>query len=143
MSAAMRVAVGESFSETIRMTPEDVQAFAKAANDLNPIHYDETVAAQSRYKRLIASGTQVAARLMALTANYFTVNHAAVGLDFSLRFHKAVFADETIVLEWRVTEVVDAPTLGGELVHVKGRVLNEAGEVAVTATGRLLVTGKL
>lgn len=139
----MRVAVGEKFSETIRMTPQDVQSFAKAANDRNPIHYDEKVAAQSRYKRLIASGTQVAARLMALTANYFTESHAAVGLDFSLRFHKAVFADETIVLEWQVTEVTDAPTLGGELVHVKGRVLNEAGEVAVTATGRLLVTDEL
>lgn len=139
----MRVAVGDRFSETVTLTPESVRAFAEAANDFNPVHHDEAAAAQTRFKRLIASGTQTASRLMSLTANHFSRKHAVLGLDFSVRFHRAVFADETIFLEWEVVAVTDSPTLNGDLVEMKGRVLNEAGELAVGATGRVLVTDKL
>ena len=89
----MRVTVGECFSEVIAMTVEDAVAFAKAAHDFNPLHHDHAVAANSRYKKLIVSGTQTAARLMALTATHFSKRYDVVGLDFSVRFHKAVYAD--------------------------------------------------
>ena len=55
------------------------------------------------------SGTQTAARLMALTATYFSKRFDVVGLDFSVRFHKAVFADETVTLEWEVVDVTPNP----------------------------------
>ena len=35
----------------------------------------------------------------------FLQTRDVVGLDFSVRFHKAVFADETVTLEWEVVEV--------------------------------------
>ncbi|NWG26084.1 MAG: MaoC family dehydratase [Pseudorhodoplanes sp.] len=139
----MRVRVGERFTETIVMTPEEVRAFARAANDHNPVHHDEAAAANSRFKRLIASGTQTASRLMAMTANHFSRNTAVLGLDFSVRFHRAVYADETITLEWEVIGVQESPTLNGDLVELRGRVTNAAGELAVGATGRVLVTDKL
>jgi hypothetical protein len=37
--------------------------------------------------------------MMALTATHFSKRFDVVGLDFSVRFHKAVFADETVTLE--------------------------------------------
>lgn len=137
----MRVRVGERFSEIIKMTPEDAIAFAKAAHDFNPLHHDHEVAASSRYGRLIVSGTQTAARLMALTATHFSKRYNVVGLDFSVRFHKAVFADETVTLEWEVIEVT--PSWKGDAVEMKGRVTNEKGELAVAATGRVLVSDKI
>ena len=97
----------------------------------------------TRYKRLIVSGTQTAARLMALTATYFSRKHAVVGLDFSVRFHKPVFADETITVEWTVVAVSESPSMKGDVVEMKGRVLNQAGELAVGGTGRVLVTDQL
>jgi acyl dehydratase len=138
----MRVRVGETFSETLTMTPEEAKAFSRAARDFNPLHLDETAAAKSRYKKLIVSGTQMAAHLMALTATHFTKRGEAVGLDFSLRFHKAIYADETITLSWEVVEV--KPTAAGrDVVDLKGRVLNQNGELAVAATGRIMVAEKL
>jgi acyl dehydratase len=84
----------------------------------------------------------VAAHLMALTATHFTKRGEAVGLDFSLRFHKAIYADETITLSWEVVEV--KPTAAGrDVVDLKGRVTNEKGELAVAATGRIMVAEKL
>ncbi len=137
----MLVREGETFSETLTMTPEEAKSFSRAARDFNPLHLDEDFAARSRYKKLIVSGTQMAAHLMALTATHFTGRGEAVGLDFSLRFHKPVYADETVTLFWEVTEV--KPTGKAEVVTMKGRVTNEKGELAVAATGRIMVAEKL
>jgi len=138
----MLVRVGEIFSETLTMTPDEAKAFSRAARDFNPLHLDEKAAANSRYKKLIVSGTQMAAHLMALTATHFTARAEAVGLDFALRFHKPVYADETITLSWEVI-AVNATAAGREVVDLKGRVLNEKGEVAVSATGRIMVAESL
>jgi acyl dehydratase len=124
------------------MTPGEAKAFSRAARDFNPLHLDETAAANSRYKKLIVSGTQIAAHLMALPATHFTARGEAVGLDFSLRFHKPVYADETITLIWEVVEVKPA-TAGRDVVDMKGRVTNEKGELAVAATGRIMVAERL
>ncbi len=139
----MRVYVGETFSETLTMTPEDAKAFSRAARDFNPLHLDEEAAANSRYKKLIVSGTQTAAHLMALPATHFSKRADVVGLDFSLRFHRPVFADETITLQWEVIEVTPTSSGKADVVNMKGRVLNEAGELAVAATGRAMVAEKL
>ena len=101
----MRARIGEIFSETLTMTPEEAKTFSRAARDLNPLHLDEDFAAKSRYGRLIISGTQAGAHLMALPATYFRTRGETVGLDFSIRFHKPIYADETITLIWEVTEV--------------------------------------
>ena len=138
----MRVRVGERFSEVIAMTVDDAIAFAKAAHDFNPLHHDHDAAANSRYKKLIVSGTQTAARLMALTATHFSKRFDVVGLDFSVRFHKAVFADETVTLEWEVVNVTPTSAQKGDVVEMKGRVTNAQGELATAATGRVLVSDK-
>jgi acyl dehydratase len=139
----MRVHVGEKFSECLTMTPDEAKAFSRAARDFNPLHLDEAVAASSRYKKLIISGTQTAAHLMALPATYFSKHSDVVGLDFSLRFHKPVFADETITLEWEVTEVTPTSSGKADVAKMKGRVINGEGQLAVAATGRVMVAEKL
>ena len=88
----MRVCVGETFSETLTMTPDAAKAFSRAARDFNPLHHDETAAANSRYGKLIVSGTQMAAHLMALTATHFRDRGEAVGLDFVFEFPPAFIA---------------------------------------------------
>lgn len=138
----MKVKTGERFSETIRLTPEDSSAFALAARDHNPIHHDPEAAARSRYQRLIASGTQTTARLMALTATHFSKLGDMVGLEFTVKFHRPVYADDTIVLEWEVLSVEESAYLKGEVVELRGRISNGANEKVVSATGRVLVMEK-
>lgn len=139
----MRARPHERFSSQIRLTPNEVSAFARTTGDHNPLHHDPAFAAQTRYKRPLASGTQTTAQLMALTATHFSKRGAMVGLDFSFRFHRPVYADETIQLEWLVISVKDAPHLGGEVVELRGRVLKEDGKTAVGAKGRVLVAEQL
>ena len=138
----MLVREGETFSETLTMTPEQAKSFSRAARDFNPLHLDEVVAAKSRYRKLIVSGTQMASHLMALAATHFAKRGESVGLDFSIRFHKAVYADETVTLSWEVVEVKTTYS-GKAVVRMKGRVVNEKNELAVAATGRVMVADKL
>jgi 3-hydroxybutyryl-CoA dehydratase len=139
----MRVREGETFSETLTMTPEESKAFSRAARDFNPLHLDEQAAADSRYRRLIVSGTQMASHLMALAATTLSKRGEAVGLDFSIRFHKAIYSDETVTFAWTVTKVTQTSAGGSDVVEMKGRVTNGNGELAVAATGRLMVAEKL
>jgi len=139
----MKTVPYERFSSTIVLTPAAVSAFARAAGDDNPLHHDPDHAAATRYGRLVASGPQTTAHLMALTASHFSRRGDMVGLEFWFRFRRPVFADETIRLEWLVVSVKKNSRLGGDVIELRGRVRNETGETAIGAKGRVLVSEKL
>jgi acyl dehydratase len=120
-----------------------VARFAREVGDDNPVHHDAGFAAQTRYRRLIASGTHTTALLLALTAAHFSKRSAMVGLEFWQRFRRPVFADETIRLEWLVVRVTPNPKLRGDVVELRGRIKGADGETAVGAKGRVLVTDRL
>jgi 3-hydroxybutyryl-CoA dehydratase len=133
----------ERFSREVKLSPAMVSEYAGAVGDTNPIHYDENFAAGTRFGRTIASGTHTTALLLALTASHFSQRGAMVGLEFWVRFRSAIFADETILLEWLVIRVTPNKKLLGEVVDLRGRIQNEKGETALGARGRILVTDRL
>ena len=139
----MQVKPHERFSSEVTLTPKAVAAFARAVGDQNPLHHDPAYAAHTRYKRLVASGTQTTSLLMALTATYFSQRGTMVGLEFWFRFRRPIYADDTIRLEWLVVSVKAHPRLGGEVVDLRGRIRNTLGETAVGAKGRVLVADQL
>ena len=133
----------ERFSSVVTLTPETVSAFSTASGDDNPLHHDAAFAASTRYGRLIASGTHTTALLLALTASHFSKRGAVIGLEFTVRFRRPVYADETIVLEWLVVKVTPNVKLNGEIVDMVGRVKAQDGKTALGANGRVLVTDHL
>jgi acyl dehydratase len=132
----------ERFSTLVALQPEATSAFAYAVGDTNPVHHDAEIAANSRFGRLLASGPQTTAHLLALTASHFSKRGAMLGLEFWVRFRRSVYADETITLEWLVVSVKHNPRLGGDVIDLRGRVRKETGETAVGAKGRVLVREK-
>jgi acyl dehydratase len=130
----------ERFSTEITLTPAAVADFALAAGDKNPVHHDETFAASTRYGRPIASGTHTTALLLGLTASHFSSKGAMVGLEFWVGFRRPVYADETIRLEWLVISVTPNQKLNGDIIDLRGHIRTEAGDTAVGAKGRILLT---
>ena len=139
----MRAYPRERFSSQVTLTPAMVGAYADAAGDDNPVHHDAAFAASTRYGRLIASGTHTTALLLGLTASHFSKRGAMVGLEFSVRFRRPVYADETIRLEWLVVKVTPNLKLGGDIVDLRGRITAEDGRTALGAKGRVLVVDRL
>jgi acyl dehydratase len=120
-----------------------VSAYAHSVGDDNPIHHDREFATATRFGRLIASGAHTAALLLALSASHYAQRGAMVGLEYWVQFRQAVFADETIRLEWLTVKVRPNAKLGGDIVDLRGRVRKENGETAVGAKSRVLVTDEL
>jgi 3-hydroxybutyryl-CoA dehydratase len=133
----------ERFSTQLSLEPDTARAFAGAVGDTNPLHHDAEFAAATRFGRLLASGPQTTAHLLALTASHFSKRGAMLGLEFWVRFRRPIYADETITLEWLVVSVKASPRLDGEIIDLRGRIRKENGETAVGAKGRVLVTENL
>jgi acyl dehydratase len=128
------VAVGDKFSKAHTFNEDQVRAFATEAGDSNPLHHDTKVAAASRYKKLIVSGTHTTALVLGLTASHFSKNYSVVGVSFTVEFHRPVFADATVQIEW---EVLAAPMTRDNIqrVEMRGGMFDEKGELCVQATG--------
>jgi acyl dehydratase len=131
--------VGEEFSRPYVFTAENIRRFAEEAGDENPFHRDKAKAAASRFGGIIASGPQMAAVLMAVCATTLTGRGQGVGLDFSIRFVKAIPAGTATSLAWTVTGIEPSAGLKGDLITCEGRIVDKAGKIYATASARAVV----
>jgi acyl dehydratase len=133
------VAVGETFERVVTFDEADARYFATLVGDFNPAHHDQDFAAKSRFGGLIISGTQSTAMLMAMTATFLSAKGAALGLEYTFRFRKAIKMGETVNMHWVVTEVTPKPGLGHIVAFEARLTLAGTGELAVSGTGKCVL----
>lgn len=136
------VTIGESISTTLALSVESVKSFATLVNDMNPLHHDDAYAAQSRFGGLIASGTQPTAHFMAILATHFSQYAQPLGLEFDIKLKKAVRAEDTLTMTWRVRDAWWKPSLHGDVTQLDGSVVNQLGETVLIGTSTILVMPK-
>jgi acyl dehydratase len=135
---------GETFTKRVRLSTDDIRAFATSVDDRNPLHHDLVVAHAAGYPGLIASGTQLGGLLMAMTATHFSrvdvdgPVRSGLGIGFDIRFRAVVLADEDIAMRWTVTSVERKDRLNGWIVLLEGEARSMRG-LLMSATGTLLV----
>ena len=137
-----RMQVGMRFTRAARLTERSVAAFAKRAGDLNPLHHDRRYAQRSRFKGLIASGTQTASLLMGLIASESAPFALSLGLDFRFRFLAAARPGDRLTLEWRVTGVTPKRSLGGDIVVLVGSVRDASGRALIASHAKILASAR-
>ena len=136
---AATIKTGLRFSRYETLTSEKIAEFAQLVGDTNLLHRDKKFAAGNNYPNIIASGPQTSALLMAFTADYFSKMGLMLGLEFYFTFMKAVVCDEEIKLEWMIVKVTPHSKLDGDLIDLRGRILNSHGITAVGAKGLVLL----
>ncbi len=92
----------ERIAGQARLTAAEIAVFASLCGDCNPFHHDMTYARTTRFGGIIASGAQLNALMPGLLATHLSQSHAALGLEFSFRFLKAIKAEERIEMEWEI-----------------------------------------
>jgi len=80
------VEVGFSFEKTIKLTEEEISAFAKLSGDFNPLHYNEEVAKTSRFGGIITSGPQSSALFIGTIATYLAPGYLVLGMRIECEF---------------------------------------------------------
>ncbi|MFD1513140.1 MaoC family dehydratase [Halomarina rubra] len=97
------VTVGDGVRFTKTITERDVERFAAASGDTNPLHLDESYAADTRFKGRIAHGTLVGGLISAALARFpGNVIYLSQDLEFlrPVRIGDRITADVEIVEEF-------------------------------------------
>lgn len=126
------IKVGEKkqFSKTI--TEADIFAFCGISGDFNPLHVDQQIAAQSRFKGRIAHGMLVAGMVgQTLTA---LGGEGTVHVSQQVAFKAPVKIGDTIMLVSEITEKNDEK----RRLFVTSTWTNQEGIVVVTGKAELL-----
>jgi acyl dehydratase len=93
--------VGDRVEFTKTITDEDVQSFAAASGDTNPLHLDDEYASQTRFRGRIAHGTLVGGLISAALAR---LPGLVVYLSQDLEFHNPVRVGDRCTAECEIVE---------------------------------------
>ena len=131
--------VGETFARRVTFDAASIRDFAARTGDFNPLHHDDDAARRGPFGRLIVSGPHVSALLMGLTATHFSKRCSPLGLEFTIRFVRAILEGTTLELRWTLGGLQPKPSLRGHLAMLDGSATDDAGVVYVRGTGLLLL----
>jgi len=137
------IAEGETIERTVRVSRDEIVAFARMSHDENPLHTDAQVAQRARFGEIIASGQHTASILMGMLATHYSraddgVKREMLCLNMNFAFKGPVFADQELQLQWKVSNAQWNGRLQGVLGHIDGSAV-VAGKPAVVARGTILV----
>jgi acyl dehydratase len=133
--------VGKRFnSGTYRMDEDRMKAFA-AEFDPQPFHLDETVARESVFRGLAASGWHTAAATMRLlVTGEMQLAGGLIGLDGEIAWPKPTRAGDTLRVESEIVEILPSRSKPNQgIVKVRSATINQAGEEVQVFTAKLLV----
>jgi acyl dehydratase len=98
------VKVGDTARRARRVTRRDIELFTEMTGDRNPLHYDEALAAASRFGGIIVQGGVTSGLLNALVAEDLP-GPGSVFLHVDWRFKAPVRPGDEITAEAEVLEV--------------------------------------
>jgi acyl dehydratase len=114
--------VGAVARRTRQVARRDIELFTELTGDRNPIHYDEELAAASRFGGIVVQGGVTTGLLNALVAEDLP-GPGSVFLSVSWRFLAPVRPGDTITAEGRVLEAREdkpVPTLATTVTNQDG-----------------------
>jgi len=97
----MEVSIGQKATRRITLTAEHVKTFAALSGDYNPLHFDESFVAKTKFKKLVVQGGLTTGLLHALVAMDMP-GPGTVFLSQNWKFTAPVFIDDTITAEAEV-----------------------------------------
>ena len=120
-----------SLSKTIRS--EDLRLFAEVSLDTNPVHFDETFAATTRFGGIIAHG-MIPAGLISAVIGTKLPGPGTIYLGQTLQFKRPVRVGDTLTATVEVSEVREDKAIA----TLATTVTNQHGEVVVAGEAKVL-----
>jgi len=121
------VSVGQSARVSRTISADDVETFAQLSLDRNPVHFDESFAANTLFGKRIAHGMLG----MALVSGALTELMGAgnIWISSSIKFEKPIFINDTLTCVLTVSSVDRRG-----LADIEVRVENEQGEIIISGS---------
>ena len=125
-----QLSVGDRFEFSKTITEADIERFAVASGDTNPLHLDDEYADDTRFQGRIAHGTLVGGLISAALAR---IPGLVVYLSQDLEFHSPVRIDDRVTAECEIVE-----DLGNNQYRLRTRVMN-GDEAAIDGEAVILI----
>ena len=94
----MQISIGQKATRSITLTAGHVKTFAELSGDFNPLHFDESFVAKTKFKKLVVQGGLTTGLLHALVAMDMP-GPGTVFLSQNWKFTAPVFIGDTITAE--------------------------------------------
>ena len=132
MNTYESIQVGDSYSTTRVITPEDVEMFAEVTGDDNPIHVDEAYARETRFGQRIVHGVLLLGLISKVLGRDFP-GHGSVAVGISCRFLRPVPVGSEVTVEVQIAEKIE------KRKYVKARVyIYLDGKMALGGEGTVI-----
>jgi acyl dehydratase len=122
----MDLFVGKKATRTLTLNAEKVQTFADLTGDYNPLHFDESFTAKTKFKRLVVQGGLTTGLLHALVAMEMP-GPGTVFLSQNWKFTAPVFIGDTITAEAEILSVHESKPV----TQLKIKVTRESEETVL------------
>jgi len=127
------ISLGQTATYTKKVEDRDIQLFAAASGDVNPVHLDDEFAAGTQFKERIAHGMLTGAFISAALAMKLP-GPGTIYLGQSLRFRLPVKIGDTITVTLEVTEKKDKR----KLVTLDCKASNQDGKLVASGTADVM-----
>jgi acyl dehydratase len=125
----MNLVVGQKCSRSLKLTKDHVKTFAELTGDYNPLHFDESFVAKTKFKKLVVQGGLTTGLLHALVAMDMP-GSGTVFLSLNWKFTAPVFIDDTITAEAEVISLHESKPV----TQLKINVRRQTGEIVLEGT---------
>jgi acyl dehydratase len=122
----MNLTIGQKAKRSLTLTSEHVKTYADLSGDYNPLHFDESFAARTKFKRLVVQGGLTTGLLHALVAMDMP-GPGTVFLSQNWKFTAPVFIGDTITAEAEVLSVHETKPV----TQLKIRITRQDGETVL------------
>jgi acyl dehydratase len=122
----MDLQVGQKATRTLEFTQSHVQSFSEITGDHNPLHFDETFAAGTKFGRLVVQGGLTTGLLHALVAMDMP-GPGTVFLSQDWKFTAPVFIGDTITATAEVVSVHESKPV----CQLKIEIVRQDGETVL------------
>ena len=116
-----RLGVGDSVEFTKTISDQDVQSFAAASGDTNPLHLDDDFASKTRFRGRIAHGTLASGLISAALAR---LPGLTIYLSQDIEFHNPVRLGDRLTAECEIVE-----DLGDDQYRLTTRVVDDGNTI--------------
>ncbi len=122
----MQITIGQKATRSITLTADHVKTFAELSGDYNPLHFDESFVAKTKFEKLVVQGGLTTGLLHALVAMDMP-GPGTVFLSQNWKFTAPVFIGDTITAEAEVINKHETKPV----TQLKIKVTRQDGEIVL------------
>jgi len=122
----MHVNIGQKATRSLTLTADHVKTFADLSGDYNPLHFDESFVAKTKFKKLAVQGGLTTGLLHALVAMDMP-GPGTVFLSQNWKFTAPVFIGDTITADAEVISKHETKPV----TQLKVKITRQDGEIVL------------